>query len=40
MAQVGPKRLYPYLDVLYREPDHPTSHVKVAIVEGSVGELI
>ena len=34
------KDLYPYLDVLYREPDHPTSHVKVAIVEGLAGEII
>lgn len=34
------KDLYPYLDVLYREPDHPTSHVKVAIIDGLAGEII
>lgn len=32
--------IYPYLDVLYREPDYPTSHVKVAIVDGAAGELL
>ncbi|KJD44391.1 Ger(x)C family spore germination protein [Paenibacillus terrae] len=39
-TSLAQKDLYPYLDVLYREPDHPTSHVKVAIVEGSAGELM
>ncbi|WP_274481872.1 hypothetical protein [Paenibacillus polymyxa] len=34
------KDLYPYLDVLYREPDNPTSHVKIAIVDGLAGEII
>ncbi|WP_440119375.1 Ger(x)C family spore germination protein [Paenibacillus sp. QZ-Y1] len=32
--------IYPYLDVLYREPDYPTSHVKVAIVDGAAGEVL
>ncbi|EHS56720.1 Ger(x)C family spore germination protein [Paenibacillus sp. Aloe-11] len=37
---VARKDLYPYLDVMYREPDHPTSHVKIAIVDGLAGEII
>ncbi|QOS78926.1 Ger(x)C family spore germination protein [Paenibacillus sp. JNUCC31] len=32
--------IYPYLDVLYREPDYPTSHVKIAIVDGAAGDLL
>lgn len=32
--------IYPYLDVLYREPDYPTSHVKIAIVDGDAGDLL
>ncbi len=32
--------IYPYMDVLYREPDYPTSHVKIAIVDGEAGELL
>lgn len=32
--------IYPYLDVLYREPDYPTSHVKLAIVDGLAGKVL
>lgn len=32
--------IYPYLDVLYRNPDNPTSHVKIAIVDGEAGDLL
>ncbi|WP_408895012.1 Ger(x)C family spore germination protein [Paenibacillus taichungensis] len=32
--------IYPYLDVLYREPDYPTSHVKIGIVDGAAGDLL
>ncbi|WP_452470879.1 Ger(x)C family spore germination protein [Paenibacillus farraposensis] len=39
-ASLARRDLYPYLDVLYREPDYPTSHVKVAVVDGPAGEIL
>ncbi|WP_068499245.1 Ger(x)C family spore germination protein [Paenibacillus kribbensis] len=37
---VARKDLYSFLDVLYREPDYPTSHVKIAIVDGLAGDIL
>ncbi|MFB7814075.1 Ger(x)C family spore germination protein [Paenibacillus chitinolyticus] len=37
---VAEKDLYPYLDVLYRDPRNPTSRVKIAVVDGSTNEML
>ncbi|MFS0838368.1 Ger(x)C family spore germination protein [Paenibacillus sp. 1P03SA] len=37
---VAEKDLYPYLDILYRDPRNPTSRVKVAVVDGTANETL
>ncbi|MEC0248849.1 Ger(x)C family spore germination protein [Paenibacillus chitinolyticus] len=37
---VAEKDLYPYLDILYRDPRNPTSRVKIAVVDGTTNEML